>query len=194
MLRPSEFILATRRELILPSDIASRVFACFLRVCEPKTKWKGASKQLARCDEWWIVFLLEACFGHVSQSERLWPGTAHTFRRRWNEVLSALKLPCAGSRGLTPGGLRAGGSTAFFEATEDLERLRRRGRWLRATTVEIYVQEVAPSEFLMNLQPETKARLVSLSGFLPFAVHRAHHLLRSKVPVDNWPKVFLTGD
>ena len=65
MLRPSEFLRATRGLLVLPADVQGPWFRCFLRIPSPKTKWSGATRQLARCDEWWVTALLIKEFGEV---------------------------------------------------------------------------------------------------------------------------------
>ena len=57
---------------------------------------------------------------------------------------------------MTPASLRGGGATAFYELTEDVDRLRRRARWATAQSAEIYIQEVAPCEFLASLPRSTR--------------------------------------
>ena len=56
----------------------------------------------------------------------------------------------------SPESLRVSGAAAFYELTEDAGRLRRRARHKQASTTEIYVQEVAPYEFLAGLSPTTR--------------------------------------
>ena len=67
--------------------------------------------------------------------------------------------------------MRAGGATAFFDATEDIERLRRRARWRTADTADIYVQEVTPQEYLAAMPAQRRLRLMRIAAFFDEMVH-----------------------
>lgn len=172
LLRPSEFLLATRRLLVLPSDIQGTWFRSYLRVPVPKSRWAAARRQLARIDEWWVTALAARVFGGLPLDARLWPAFPAAYRRRWNAVATALGLDFR--TGLTPASLRAGGATAHYEAFEDSEKLRRHRRWQKQQMVDIYVQEVAPSEFFANLAPGRRLKLFrdaqELNGLLAEAL------------------------
>ena len=73
--------------------------------------------------------------------------------------------------GLTPASLRAGGATAHFEIFEDIERLRRRARWSVAQTAEIYVQEVAPYEYLASLSQSRRGKIFRVAEFFDQQIH-----------------------
>eukprot|EP00969_Alexandrium_andersonii_P104197 4598875-Alexandrium_andersonii.AAC.1 len=58
------------------------------------------------------------------------PWSPAAFRKRWDAVLAALRVP-SGGNGLTPASLRGSGATDFYINTEDLARTAWRGRWKR---------------------------------------------------------------
>ncbi len=147
---------------------------------QPNTRYVAARRQLARC---WLCMLMQAFFFHDPPQSALWPGSVHVFRARWNKVVAAIGLKFSGESALTPGCLRAGGATAFYEKYENWEQLRRRGRWMRPATVEIYVQEVGPHEFISALPFMKKRFLFQLAEHFSFAVHLAHSLIESRVYV-----------
>ena len=95
----------------------------------------------------------------LQPSQRIWPASPAAFRKRWDAVARALRLPIGQGSGVTPASLRGGGATAFYELTEDVDRLRRRARWATVQSAEIYIQEVAPYEFLVNLSPNAREHI-----------------------------------
>ena len=194
LLRPLEWFRAQRRHLTLPQDAGIGLWRCWLRILDPKTRWRAARHTVARCDEVWVTQLLEQVFQHTPAEEALWPASPNSFRRRWDVVCQALQLPHAGPGGITPGCLRPGGATALHELTEDVDWLRRRGRWRNASTLEIYVQEVVPWEFLARQSPAVLARLRVLANMLPDIVDMAIVLMQQNVPKTEWYNRFLIAD
>ena len=91
---------------------------------------------------------------------------------------------------MTPSCLRGGGATAFYEATENLPLLQERARWKRLETLQIYVQEVAPAEFLMRLPVHTRERIFRLSEHFHIVVHTALEFLQQGHPVSMWYDLF----
>jgi hypothetical protein len=182
-----EVLLALRKHLILPSDVGDgNCSRCMLRIMQPKTRWKFAVTQIAKTEEWWVIKLLESIYSQAAPLSKLWPMSPSSFRGRWNKAMSALGVPFDEINGVTPGGLRGGGATALWEMTEDVPRVRRRGRWLRDITVEIYVQEVAHADLLMSLPRQVRARLDHLSAALPNVLQTSFNLLNSKIPTSLW--------
>ena len=150
ILRPSEHLLARRAALILPRDHARPPLEppLYLKVGAPKGAWAGARSQVARCDDLQTLRLWDALAVGANAEDALWPLSLLQFSRRWAAICLVLGLPAQELVGLTPASLRGGGATLLFEATEDLEYVRRRGRWSILRTCEIYVQEVSGQEFL----------------------------------------------
>ena len=54
-LRPHEFLQAQRRHLLLPGDLLRCQLQMWLRIPEPKSRFRGARSQQSRCDEAWFV-------------------------------------------------------------------------------------------------------------------------------------------
>ena len=189
--RMGEVLTAARKHLMLPRDTADGLHRAFLRIMQPKSRWKAAKQQLARCDEWWVIKLLDLLYGLAPGSQILWPMSAAAFRGRWNRLCGALDVPHVESEsGVTPGGLRGGGATALYEETEDLPLVRRRGRWMREATVEIYLQEVAHAELLNRLSEQSKKMLRQLSAMLPAVLNIAFINLEARVPFHMWYATF----
>ena len=159
ILRPSEFLFCTRSLVILPRDVRGVWYRCWLRIPRPKSRWAGARRQLARVDEWWVTMMAQKLLGDLPPSQRIWPASPASFRKRWDAVARALRMPVTQGSGVTPASLRGGGATAFYELTEDADRLRRRARWATLQSAEIYIQEVAPYEFLANLSPNAREHI-----------------------------------
>ena len=162
--RPCEFLSATRRLLTLPQDVGYWARSAWLRILNAKNRLRYARRQLARSDEPLIVDLLAAVFGALPPASKLWPGSPSQFTSRWNAVCRALRIPARTGSGLTPASLRPGGATAMYLQDESLDNLRRRGRWARMATLEIYVQEVGPFEFLADLAPPVMEGLLAASA------------------------------
>ena len=112
-----------------------------------------------------MTALASQLFRDLHPDARLWSASSSVFRRRWGAIADELKVDRRQGTGLTPASLRAGGATAYYEACEDIERLRRRARWRKNDTVEIYVQEVAPHEFLSNLDVGKRNRIFAAVEF-----------------------------
>ena len=77
-----------------------------------------------------------------------------------------LELDVARSRDQAPfdlGSLRLGGATDLLFETEDSELVRRRGRWLSARVMEIYLQEVLSSTYVSRLPRRVQDRIEQLA-------------------------------
>ena len=191
-LRPIEFLTASRRHLVLPVDVQGETEAAFLRIPEPKTRFRGARNQIARTDELWVIRLLTACFASLPKEEKLWPSSPAAFRTRWQAIGRSLGIDTSAKKGLTPASLRPGGVTTFFRLTEDVPRLCQRARWVDHRQLDTYVQEVSPIEYLAALPRLTRARLDSLADHLPSFIDLAVSLLERGVPTKLWPALFRT--
>ena len=90
---------------------------------------------------------------------------------------SALGVPAKEGTGVTPGSLRGGGATLLHEATEDMELVRRRGRWSQTKSAEIYIQEVGGLKFMAQLSGETRQHIISYAIVADRAVQLTVSLL-----------------
>ena len=190
MLRPVEFLSAERGDLIFPADVLHAVAHLRWSIREPKTKRLGARAQSARIDDLQVIQLLSAVFARLPPSARLWPLGQEGFRRRFTTLCRALGLPTGKGGGLDLGALRAGGATALFEATEDGELVRSRGRWLQTRTMMIYIQEITAASFVSRLEPRVRADLREVSLIGPRVLELATAWATQDVPPGLWPGLF----
>ena len=81
--------------------------------------------------------------------------------------------------------MRAGGATHLLGLTEDLELVRRRGRWLASRTMEIYLQEAASITYFPALDEDAKDRFTAARAF-PLVSARVQSFLRHAIPCEAW--------
>ena len=55
----------------------------------------------------------------------------------------------------------------MLEATEDIDLVRRRGRWQNFRTLEIYIQELQAASVLPGLSPPVRNRILRLAAAAP---------------------------
>ena len=190
LLRAGELVSATRRQLLLPSDVYGTLDHALLTILEPKTRFTAAKHQCAKLDAPDLLFLVQLAFGKLQKHQKLWPLSAQTLRQRLKALMKALKLPLEKStthRCLDLGSLRAGGAAWILNTTENAELTRRRGRWINAKTMEIYVQEVSSATFLLDLDQSTRESIVYLASLFPQVLQRTKFFLDAHIPEASWP-------
>ena len=90
-------LLATRRRLLtLPMDVQQGGYSLWIRVPDPKTKFRGPRRQVARSDEALVVRLATEIFGADAADSFLWGASEYTFRKRWSSIGMALRVPVGG--------------------------------------------------------------------------------------------------
>eukprot|EP00435_Cladocopium_sp_Y103_P015061 s334_g3.t1 len=197
ILRIGETIQACRSDLVLPGDAAPGTSFALLRVRTPKTRGKAARHQAARIDPPDIVQLLEATFADFPPEKKLWPLSAATLRRRFSCLLREIGLPTSRLRDLRPfdlGSLRPGGATFLLLASEDMDLVRRRGRWITNKVCECYLQEVLYVTYTEKLPKEVRAKIQALSSAFPQALQKAVSFLRTGLPPQTWYAAFKAQD
>jgi len=160
-LRAGEAIGAVRKQILLPSDVGGSINFCLVSIMEPKTRHVAARHQAAKLDIPDLLQLVEVVFSKMQPEQRLWPHSGQTLRQRL-----AIGLPVNRTKSSKPldlGSLRAGGATWALTMTEDAELTRRRGRWISAKIMEIYIQELTATTFLNSLDTEVKDRVLFLA-------------------------------
>ena len=165
---------ATRRQLLLPVDVNHTINHALLTILEPKTRFTAAKHQCAKLDAPDLLQLTQLAFGRLQKHQKLWHFSAQTLRQR---------------RCLDLGSLRAGGATWLLSTTENAELTRRRGRWINAKTMEIYVQEVSSATFLLDLDTKVRETILYLASIFPDVLQRAIFLTESNVPEASWPYI-----
>ena len=191
IMRIGEVLAATRAELILPCDSAPGTTFALVVIRQPKTRGRSARHQAARIDQADVIQFLTRMYGRADSAEPLWPYSASTLRKRFSQLLGALRLPvkrCDGHRPFDLGSLRPGGATWLLHQTEQPELVRRRGRWLSARTMEIYLQEVLVTTFEEKINPNTRALIHLCEShssaswlFLSVEFHQVHGITSSEV-------------
>ena len=165
LLRAGEVISACRGQLLLPKDVGFSVSYALLTILEPKTRFTAARHQCAKIDMPDLLSLISLCFSELQPHQRLWPYTSQSLRTRFRSILQALGLPRVRGGRTKPldlGSLRAGGATWMLNTTENAELSRRRGGWINAKTMEIYIQEVSSAMFLTSLDAGIRNNVVYL--------------------------------
>jgi len=189
LLRIGEVLDACRQDLILPADSAPGQCHVLLRIREPKTRGRGARHQCARVDPIDVVHLLSEVFGRLSPSDRLWPFSAATLRRRLVQVMSSIGLQTKVQNGIRPfdlGSLRPGGATHMLAVTEDSSLVQRRGRWVSMQVMNIYLQEVSVATCLPRLDPSVRDRVQRLCTIYPQVLETSLNHLRNRIPTTAW--------
>jgi len=189
IMRIGEVLAATRSELILPCDSAPGTTFALVVVRQPKTRGRSARHQAARIDQADVIQFLTQMYARADSTERLWPYSASTLRKRLSQLLGALNLPdkrCAEHRPFDLGSLRPGGATWLLHRTEQPELVRRRGRWLSARTMEIYLQEVLVTTFEEKISPKTRALIHLCAGGYAVTLERIMVFLECGIPPVAW--------
>ena len=146
---------------MLPCDVFFSHHAVFLKVQEPKTRYRAARHQMCRMDYEDLVALVACAFGELSPGQRLRPHSSQLLRTRFRQLLGAIGLLERTRTNAGSGVAEGRGATHLFMLTEDTELVKRRGRWLAHRTMEIYLQEVNATVFFPRLSPKVKLAAVA---------------------------------
>ena len=192
ILRMGEVLNAYRYDLLLPLDTYDTNNFALLAISEPKTRFSAARHQSTKIDAPDLLRVISIAFSKLAPKEKLWPMSGQTLRARFRTILTALNLDRVhpGMQQLELASLRPGGATWLLQATEQSELVRRRGRWVTAKVMEVYLQEVSAARFLNCLDEEQKQKVFGLAyGFLGI-LGKAEGLHAAKIQVNIWYKVF----
>ena len=195
LLRIGEVIGARRRDLILPQDGAPGITFVLLRITTPKTRGRTARRQSARVDQRDVVEFLSVVFAGYQPDQLLWPMSSSTLRKRLNLLQTALGMPTARSHDSCPydlGSFRPGGATDLLQQFEDLELVRRRGRWVSHKVLEIYLQEVSTATFHTKLSAESRSKISRLSFAFTDIRLQCQDFLKNNIPAIAWRHLWST--
>lgn len=190
--RAGEVLQAIRDDLVLPQDAAPGAVCAILRIRQPKTRGRAAKHQSTKIDPADIVSLLSTVFGKLQGGERLWPWSASTLRRRFNQLQAALGLS-VGHDGNWPyslSSLRPGGATYWLQLTEDAEYVRRKGRWLSTRVLEVYLQETSFATYQSKLPEVAKGRIRDLSDIFTDVTLKAAYFVECNLHPFLWPRLW----
>ena len=96
----------------------------------------------------------------------------------------------ANHRPLDLGSLRPGGATWLLQSTEQAELVRRRGRWISAKVMEVYLQEVGTAQFMNALCLEQRQKVFGMAHGFCFILQKAEHFHAAGVSSLAWYKMF----
>ncbi|CAE7480810.1 unnamed protein product, partial [Symbiodinium microadriaticum] len=164
LLRPKEFLLLRRRDLILPRDVLSDLPLAYVRILGAKTR-RYMQRQHAKISDALTVTFLSALFSDFLPDEPLFNCSPFVFRSRWNAVFRHLGVSVSeGPTGVTPKCLRGSGATWMYQLTEDIPRIQWRGRWQQRRTLEYYLQDVAGQLLLADLAESHRSQICELAS------------------------------
>lgn len=183
LLRSGEILASTRADLLLPRDVGFTVSFGLLSIQQPKTRRTGAKHQSTKLDVPDLLEVVDFCLGHLPPGDKLWPFSGQ------RDVLLALRLPIqkfGDMKPLDPGSLRSGGATWHLQMTEDGEYTRRKGRWLSAKIMEIYIQETAALMYLKKIPAATCEFVLSIAHLFPVVFPKVRHYARLGLAPHAW--------
>lgn len=154
--RPGEVLKAKRASLILAEDIGGRNGEpCFLKICKPKPGRRGLGRvQHAKLRDSHVTSFLGKTFADVDPHAFIYPGSASSFRTRWDLLLKKLRIPP--STGLTPGCLRAGGTVELYIRGMPIMDILWALRLKNLETLQHYLQEISTQITLIDLPMESR--------------------------------------
>lgn len=166
LLRPGELLNLKRRDIELANQVNLCLPCVTISLDKPKNfrqlgfKQFTTVKHLVTCE--WISWL---CL-ELKPDDKLWPHSDSLFRKLFKTCLSHMHLT---NCHFTPGSLRAGGATYYFNEEEDMGRLRLWGRWSNLQSLEHYIQSTKAQQMLQTLSSKAVKRLeklLTLGSFL----------------------------
>ena len=181
--RIGECLQSNREHVILPSDLLFEPYdRVMVHIHNPKSALRGGARhQHFTVVGEWLVRFISRHLAPLAPQARLWDGSPHTFRRRWDAVLIMLAIPP--SAGFLPGGLRGGGAVhAYFQGvpiSDILWKMRLRGQ----NSLEHYLQEVAAMRSLQHLPPTARERIRAFARLFPIV-----QALECSAPLEGVPK------
>ncbi len=164
--RPGEVLQATRVHLVFPTDVGQSSGPIFFRIQKPKPGRRGLGRvQHTKILSDAVVKFLAAFLGDLKPQMHIYDGSAGAFRTRWNRLLSGLHVPL--SCGLTPGGLRAGGTVELYRQGCPITDILWTLRLKNLETLQHYLQEVSTQITMVDLPLRAKQSIFSFAELLP---------------------------
>ena len=169
-MRIGEPLAGRRQDLLFPDEAGIPLPDIFVRVGAPKPGRRGRGRvQHTRISDPTAISVISRAFKELDRDEQLYPGSAASYRRRWNSILAALDI--SPSYGLTPGGLRGGGSIHLYHLGVPITDILWRMRLRQLVTLESYLQETAGENIFLSLPLSSRKAVKSCAAMLPFLLH-----------------------
>ena len=196
LLRIGELLNAKRSDIVFPQDVRFSIDHVLLKILEPKTRFRAARHQSSKLEPPDLITVAWIGLGHLKPYEPIWPSSSSTLRSRLDKVLSKLGLPTKtinSQKPLTLASFRPGGATFLIGLTESSELVRRRGRWLSLKVMDIYLQEVAASTFLTDIDPEARMMILTAMESFPSILEMSVKFFNARFPEKAWNLLFKLG-
>lgn len=172
MLRPFE-LLSLRHKDISYVDSSRGLSLLFIFIGRPKTRHLAARRQHVRVDDQEIIPFVKASLSGGLPEARIFDAPPAHFRALFSALVEFFGIDARHLVGVSPACLRPGGATWLYQETDSPEQVRFRGRWLSSRMLEIYIQEVAGSSLLNDLQLHEQSRIEQFaSALLPLMLSR----------------------
>ena len=159
MLRPGELQKLTHADVALPGSFVMSKGHAALKITSPKNRRQFGDFQFVLLKHPISIRWLSKI--HVEGSEEfLWKGSSREFSEKFKQLMHELGIS---SLGFTPGSLRPGGATMFYNREIPISTLRFMGRWTVEKSLEHYIQLAMATQIMNRLRPSAIARLQKLS-------------------------------
>lgn len=179
MLRPGELLSLTHNDLALPGSFVVGKGRAALRITSPKNRRQFGESQFVLVKNCNTIYWLSQMH-QQGCTKPLWPSTAREFGRRFKQIMSELGVEACG---FTPGSLRPGGATMFYNQNVPISTLRFMGRWTVEKSLEHYIQLAMATQILNKLDQSVVSRLSKLAPLCLSCVFEDSKLLENLGPL-----------
>ena len=189
LLRIGEVLQAKRSDVLMPEDVGHTVSYVLIRIKEPKTRFRAARHQASKVEQPDLVQIIRVGFSSLRFDEPLWHMSGSTLRTRLEKLLTALNLPCKAHqvpKPLTLASFRPGGATWLIAECENVDLVKRRGRWASYKVMECYLQEVMSSTYMLEISVLAKQKVLDAVNIFPALMLQVIHFKTSHIPEATW--------
>ena len=179
MLRPGELLTLTHKDLALPGSFVVAKGRAALRITSPKNRRQFGESQFVLVKNCNTIFWMTQMH-QPGCSKTLWPSTAREFGRRFKQIMSELGVEACG---FTPGSLRPGGATMYYNLNVPISTLRFMGRWTVEKSLEHYIQLAMATQIMNKLDESAVSRLSKLAPLCLSCVFEDRRLLENLGPL-----------
>ena len=189
LLRIGEALQARRGDVLMPEDVDDTVSYVLIRIKEPKTRFRAARHQASKVEQPDLIAIIRIGFAGLRAGDPLWHLSGATLRARFLKLLVALDLPSKAyqvPKPLSLASFRPGGATWLIAECEDVELVKRRGRWASHRVMECYLQEVMASTYLLEVPEEAKQKILHAVRIFPSLMVQVMKFKMANIPEATW--------
>ena len=158
LLRPGEICKLRHTDFAMPGELSMGSGQAAVRVTSPKNRRQFGGQQFVSLSHpnviaWLNLLLVEG------KDDKVWTRRPAHFSKLFRQLISELKLE--GCK-FTPGSLRPGGATMFFNEGTPIPTLRFLGRWTVEKSLEHYIQQAVATQILNRIPLQILKRLLRI--------------------------------